>query len=207
MSSTTVSYIGKQVENASPGEGVDGITLPYLSVEQVRAFRSIFGFLNDKDRDILYLIFVSRKKQKDVQQILDRSQPSLCYDIKRIRRRLRYIFYIHSVFDIFVRFVKEKSMYFTPEEMEILTLMFYTSSFTMTAEMMSLSQVRTRYAYNKCLRRMEFLAQRFMEEGKRQEEDEMWEIREIFMSIRENLNAIKRVYKGDSCGLKALSIL
>jgi hypothetical protein len=206
MSSTTVSYIGKQVENASPGE-VDSLTLPYLSVEQVRTFRSIFGFLNDKDRDILYLIFVSRKKQKDVQQILDRSQPSLCYDIKRIRRRLRYIFYIHSVFDIFVRFVKERAMFFTPEEMEILTLMFYTSSFTMTAEMMKLSQVRTRYAYNKCLRRMEFLAQRFVEEDKKQEEDEMWEIREIFMSIRENLNAIRRVYKGDLCGWKALSSL
>lgn len=167
--------------------------LPYLSVEHVRAFRSIFGFLNDKDRDILYLIFVSRKKQKDVQRILNRSQPSLCYDIKRIRSRLRYIFYIHSVFDIFVRFVEEKSQYFTAEEMEIMTLMFYTSSFTVTAEMMCLSQVRTRYAYNKCLRRMQAL--------------EMWEPYEIFMVIRENLNAIRRVYKGDACGLKALSMV
>lgn len=136
---------------------------------------------------------MSRKKQKDVQRILNRSQPSLCYDIKRIRRRLRYIFYIHSVFDIFVRFVEEKSTFFTPEEMEILTLMFYTSSFTVTAEMMGLSQVRTRYAYNKCLRRMEAL--------------EMWEPYEIFMVIRENLNAIRRTYKGDSCGLKALSLV
>lgn len=192
MLSTTVSYVGKQVENIRPG-GVEEGVLPYFSVEQVRAFRSIFGFLNDKDRDILYLIFVSRKKQKDVQKILNRSQPSLCYDIKRIRRRLRYIFYIHSVFDIFVKFAEEKSQYFTPEEMEILTLMFYTSSFTMTAEMMKLSQVRTRYAYNKCLRRMEVL--------------EMWEPYEIFMVIRENLNAIRRVYKGDACGLKALAMV
>lgn len=191
--STTVSYIGQQVESIRPGSGGEESTLPYLSVEQVRAFRSVFGFLNDKDRDILYLIFVSRKKQKDVQRILNRSQPSLCYDIKRIRRRLRYIFYIHSVFDIFVRFVEEKSTFFTPEEMEILTLMFYTSSFTVTAEMMGLSQVRTRYAYNKCLRRMEAL--------------EMWEPYEIFMVIRENLNAIRRTYKGDSCGLKALSLV
>lgn len=191
--STTVSYIGNQVESIRPGNGGEEGVLPYFSVEQVRAFRSVFGFLNDKDRDILYLIFVSRKKQKDVQRILNRSQPSLCYDIKRIRRRLRYIFYIHSVFDIFVRFVQEKTQYFTPEEMEILTLMFYTSSFTMTAEMMGMSQVRTRYAYNKCLRRMEVL--------------EMWEPYEIFMVIRENLNAIRRVYKGDTCGLKALAMV
>jgi hypothetical protein len=192
--STIVSYIGQQVENIRPGtsnteEGV----LPYLSVDQVRAFRSVFGFLNDKDRDILYLIFVSRKKQNDVQRIMGRSQPSLCYDIKRIRLRLRYIFYIHSVFDIFVRFVQEKASYFTPEEIEILTLMFYTSSFTVTADMMKLSQVRTRYAYNKCLRRMEAL--------------EMWEPYEIFMVIRENLNAIRRTYKGDANGLRALSMV
>lgn len=186
---STISYIGHNVENVKPSR-IEEDVLPYFSIEQVRMFRSVFGFLNDKDRDILYLIFVSRKKQKDVQKILNRSQPSLCYDIKRIRRRLKYIFYIHSVFDIFVRFVEEKAEYFTPEEMEILTLMFYTSSFTMTANIMKLSQVRTRYAYNRCLRRMEAL--------------ELWEPYEIFMVIRENLNAIKRVYKGDNNGLKAL---
>lgn len=190
---STISYIGQNVENVKPSR-IEEDVLPYFSVEQVRMFRSVFGFLNDKDRDILYLIFVSRKKQKDVQKILNRSQPSLCYDIKRIRRRLKYIFYIHSVFDIFVKFVEESAEYFTPEEMEILTLMFYTSSFTMTANIMKLSQVRTRYAYNRCLRRMEAL--------------EMWEPYEIFMVIRENLNAIKRVYKGDNNnGLKTLANL
>jgi hypothetical protein len=207
MLSTTVNYIGNKIENIKLGNVSEERVLPYFSVDQVRAFRSIFCFLNDKDRDILYLIFVSRKKQKDVQRILHRSQPSLCYDIKRIRRRLRYIFYLHSVFDIFVRFVEEKSKYFTPDEMEILTLMFYTSSFTMTSDMMGLSQVKTRYAYNKCLRRIEFLAQSFNTEGKKTEEDEMWEIREIFMCIRENLNSVRRVYKGDVCGLQELSIV
>ena len=205
--STTVSYIGQQVENIRPGIGGEESVLPYFSVEQVRAFRSVFGFLNDKDRDILYLIFVSRKKQKDVQRILNRSQPSLCYDIKRIRHRLQYIFYIHSVFDIFIRFVEDRGSYFTTPEMEILTLMFYTSSFTMTAEMMGLSQVKTRYAYNKCLRRMESIGEKFREEGNKEEEDKIWEVYEIFMSIRENLNAIRRVYKGDVCGLKALSLM
>jgi len=191
--SITVSYVGQKIENVrQSGAGDERVALRF-SLEQVRAFRSIFGFLNDKDRDILYLIFVSQKKQKDVQRILNRSQPSLCYDIKRIRRRLQYIWYIHKVFDIFINFTQEKSRFFTTEEMEILTLMFYTSSFTMTAKMMRLSQVKTRYAYNKCLRRMEAL--------------EMWEPYEIFMVIRENLNAIKRVYGGDSCNFKTLSIV
>jgi hypothetical protein len=191
--SITVNYIGQQVESLKSNSGSEEGILPYFSVEQVRAFRCIFGFLNDKDRDILYLIFVSRKKQKDVQRIIGRSQTCLVYDIKRIRQRLKYIFYIHSVFDIFLKFVEEKVDVFTPEEIGILTMMFYTSSFTMTAETMGISQVRTRYAYNKCLKRMEMM--------------EMWEPYEIFMTVRENLNAIRRVYKGDSDGLKTLKIL
>lgn len=83
--------------------------------------------------------------------------------------------------------------YFTADEIEILTLMFYTSSFTMTAEIMGISQVRTRYSFNKCLRRMEALG--------------MWEPYEVFMVIRENLNAIRRTYRGDSLGLKALPMV
>ena len=77
---------------------------------------------------------------------------------------------------------------FTEEELEILTMMFYTSSFTMTAERMRVSQVRVRYSYNKCLKRMEEL--------------ELWEPYEIFMVIRSNLNIIRRVYRGETSGLK-----
>lgn len=181
--STKIKYIGQQVENLKTEDMGETCVLPYFSMEQVKTFQLIFGFLNNKDRDVLYLIFVSKKKQQDVQKILRRSQPSLCYDIKRIRKRLRYIFYIHSVFDIFLKFINEQSQNFTSEEIEIMTLMFYTSSFTMTAKIVNLSQVGVRYSYDKCLRRMEAL--------------ELWETYEIFMVIRENLNAIKRYYKGD----------
>ena len=177
--SVVIKYIGKNIENVTKKNIEDGLDSPYLSLDQVRLFKPIFDFLNEKDRDILYLIFVSRKKQKDVQRILRRSQPSLCYDIKRIRRRLRFIVYLRSVFDIFLNFVKDWSVHFTENEMAILVLMFYTSSFTMTANLMGVSQVKVRYAYNKCLKRMEDM--------------ELWEPYEIFMVIRSNLNIIRRI--------------
>jgi DNA-directed RNA polymerase specialized sigma subunit len=177
--SVVIKYIGKNIENVTKKNIEDGLDSPYLSLDQVRLFKPIFDFLNEKDRDILYLIFVSRKKQKDVQRILRRSQPSLCYDIKRIRRRLRFIVYLRSVFDIFLNFVKDWSAHFTDNEMAILVLMFYTSSFTMTANLMGVSQVKVRYAYNKCLKRMEDM--------------ELWEPYEIFMVIRSNLNIIRRI--------------
>lgn len=175
----------------------EGSSSPYFSIDQARLFRPIFGYLNEKDRDILYLIFVSRKKQKDVQRILNRSQPSLCYDIKRIRKRLKFIVYLHSVFDIFLNFIRaeearrqeykvteqEDERVFTSEELEILTLMFFTSSFTQTSRKMKVSQVKVRYSYNKCLKRMELL--------------QLWEAYEIFTVIRNNLNIVKRTYRSD----------
>ena len=194
---TNIKYIGKHIENVSKQNEEEGSSSPYFSIDQARMFRPIFGYLNEKDRDILYLIFVSRKKQKDVQRILGRSQPSLCYDIKRIRKRLKFIVYLHSVFDIFLNFIRSEEgrreqlgpvenqdeILFTAEELEILALMFFTSSFTQTSRKMKISQVKVRYAYNKCLKRMELL--------------ELWEAYEIFTVIRNNLNIVKRTYRSD----------
>jgi len=152
-----------------------------LSVEHLRMFRPMLGFLNGKDRDILYLIFVTGKRQRDVQEILLRSQPSLCYDIKRIRRRLRYICYLISVADIFLEFVSKRPKQFTPLEVDVLILMFYTSSFTITSSVLNQNQANVRYCYDKALRKMETM--------------KMWEVYEIFLVIRDNLNVIRRVYK------------
>ncbi len=158
----------------------------------MRAYRPLFGWLNEKDRDILYLIFVSGKKQKDVQRILRRSQPSLCYDIKRIRRRLQFIFWLHQVFDIFVNFIKDRCEYFTSQEIDILVLMFYTTSFTLTSRVLGLSQVKVRYAFNKCIRRMETMG---MNAPSKEEANKWWKIYEIFTIIKDNLNIVRRVYK------------
>ena len=199
--SYAISYIGNRLDTLKgvPG-GHSEAVLPYFSVDQVRSFRSMFGFLNDKDRDILFLVFVSRKKQKDVQRILGRSQPSLCYDIKRIRRRLNFIFYLHEVFDIFSSFLEVQQESdrkkveaglapdFTSDEIEILTLMFYTSSFTMTAALMHISQVRARYTFNKCLKRLLDLGR--------------LDIYEIFNIIRRDLNIVRRRCRGEKDGAR-----
>ena len=191
----SVSYIGDRIENMEKRDTIQ-VSIPRFSVDQIRSFKPILRFLNEKDRDILYLIFVSGKKQKDVQQIIGRSQPSLCYDIKRIRRRIRFIFYLQSVFDIFLDFISKRAIEpllgsdepcFTSDERDILTLMFYTSSFTSTANSLGVTQVKVRYAYDKCLARMEELR--------------MWDVYEIFVVIRTNLNIIKRTYGNNEGGV------
>lgn len=225
--STDISYIGKSIENIQRQDGDDRSELPYFTAEQALQFKPLFKFLNDKDRDILYLIFVSRKKQKDVEWLLHRSQSSLCYDIKRIRRRLKFIFYLHNVFDIFCNFVyaeerrriesgscelvkigcddsrdekreiDHENEPFSVLEMEVLTLMFYTSSFTLTARILRISQVKVRYIYNRCLRRIEEISmwEGLNPDNQRNTGMQMWEVYEIFLQVRSNLNIIKRVYR------------
>lgn len=201
-----IRYIGRHVEHIDRRtDDGQSLGLPSLSPRHARAFRPIFNFLNDKDRDILYLIFVSRKKQKDVQHILQRGQPSLCYDIKRIKRRLMFIFYLHSVYDIFLNFIQREMKTaeeggepnFSMREIEVMTLMWYTSSFTLTAQVLGTTQVKVRHSYNKCLRRIVEEAEK-CEEAKDTHGAHEWRaVYEIFLVIRSNLNIVRRVYKHD----------
>lgn len=186
----SIKYVGRKVEELGAGVRFEGaVAAPGFSVEQVRTFRPIMSFLNEKDRDILHLIFVAGKKQKEVQRILGRSQPSLCYDIKRIRRRLKFVFYLHSVFDIFVEFLtrSREDDSFELEELDVLTMMFYTTSFTLAARVLGMSQVRVRYLYDRCLRRMR--------------EEELWDVYEIFVVVRSNLNIVRRLYCHEEPGV------
>jgi hypothetical protein len=199
--SVTVKYVGGQIENVQRKGETETHPSARFTVDQVRSYKPIFGWLNDKDRDILYLIFVSGKKQKDVQRILERSQPSLCYDIKRIRKRLQFIFYLNNVFDLFVNFVHEFREYFSPQEMDILILMFYTTSFTLTSRVLGLSQVKVRYSFNKCIKRMENMGVELDSQNKEALSKKWWEIYEIFVIIKSNLNIVRRVYKSSDDSL------
>ena len=166
-----------------------------ITIEQIRELEPILKFLNKKDRDILYLIFVAQKKQKEVQRILGRSQPSLCYDIQRIRSRLKFIVYLFSVFDIFLDFLIHRAdkldfgdgagaVELKREAITVLVLLFYTTSFTQTAKLMGKPQIRARYLFEKTLQIME--------------QQQMWDVFEIFSAIRENLNIVRRVYIGQN---------
>lgn len=179
-----VSYIGHGIENLSSKERKvvrNKPTLPSFTPDQVRHFQTLFRFLNDKDRDILYLIFVTKKKQNAVKHILDRSQPSIHYDIKRIRRRLQFICYLNSIFDLFLFFLEDRAASYGEFVQKILVLMFYTSSFTTTSEILGEEQMRIRYRYDRTLEQMA--------------ENGDWDMYELFLTIRNNLNIIRRVYR------------
>ena len=84
-----VKYYGKLLEDLKLGTKEDHLEkIPVVLTENDIPYMSdIFNFLNNKDKDILYLIFISGKTQTDLVRILHRSQPSLSYDIKRIKNK------------------------------------------------------------------------------------------------------------------------
>lgn len=179
--SVQVSYVGQNVENYKGIES-EGEDSPYLSLENIRFFKSMFAFLNPKDRDILYLIFLSKKKQTEVQDIMERGQSSLCYDIKKIRRRLKCISYLHSVTDIYLDFIEnEAKKYFSEQEIAILTMLFFSTSYIIGAETLSMSQVKVSSTFERCLNRLR--------------KEKLWAIYEIFYTVKSNLNIVKRTYR------------
>lgn len=176
-----VSYVGQNVENFKGIES-EGEDSPYLSVENIRYFKSLFSFLNPKDRDILYLIFLSKKKQTEVQEIMNRGQSSLCYDIKQIRRRLKCISYLHSVSDNFINFIEhEAPKHFNEQEIAILAVMFFSTSYIIGAETLKMSQVKVSSTFDKCIKKLR--------------KEKIWDIYEIFYTVKKNLNIVKRTYR------------
>jgi hypothetical protein len=176
-----VKYYGKLLEDLKLGTKEEHLEkLPVVLTENDVPYMSdVFNFLNNKDKDILYLIFISGKTQTDLVRILHRSQPSLSYDIKRIRQRVRFICYLHAQFSTFVDWLKNRSENYTPEEVMVLTLMYYTTSFSQSSRVSKLKPTRIRYVFDKALNRM-------------QEEND--DIFEFFSNVRNNLNVIRRVY-------------
>jgi hypothetical protein len=159
----------------------DTTPLPGFTVGQIPHFAPVLKFLNKKDLDILFLIFIARKKQASIQYILGRTQSSICYDLKRIRQRIRFIAYLLSVQDAFLSFLESPAAKeYSTEELDVIASMFYSTSLTQTAEVLKMPQIKVRYVFDTTIRKMEQLGH--------------WEMYEIFTLIRRNLNIVRRVY-------------
>jgi hypothetical protein len=158
-------------------------TMPTSLEEQdVPSLINVLSFLNNKDRDILFLTFVNGKAQTDIMKLLKRSQPSLSYDIKRIKERVGFICKLLSYFDDVMRFIDSpKSKELPSEQIMVMTLMYFTTSFSQSSRVSGLKPTRIRYIFDKLIQRL----------------DEAKEARllELFICIRKNLNAVRRSYK------------
>ena len=154
-----------------------------FTLEDYHRLPHIVSFLNLRDRDLLLLMHVLDCKQSDVAEMIDIKQPLVSYDCKMLKKRLKFAYYLNGNFDLYITWLRERSHLYDGEVIGILTLMYYTTSLQMTAEMLCILEAKVRYYFKKTLK--ELLVN-----------DET--IYPLFKKISENFNLIRRCKFGES---------
>jgi len=185
MSNWKTSYcIGEEIEKiADTGEIYES---PEWSPEDVVEIRNhledILRFLGKEDADIVYLSFISKKKQVDICKLLKVTQPAISYDRRKVVQRVNFVIYLLSVIDDFMDFLQNDSHKFKEEHINILILMFFSTSFTKTSQVLKCHQITCRNRFNKILSELK--------------KNGHSNISDIFENILKNLNMIKKtVYR------------
>jgi len=139
-------------------------------------------FFSKKDLDIIYLSFLSGKRQNDVSAILTKTQPAISYDINRINKQLEFVIYMMSKIDDLLNFISTNNILST-EENDILLILFFSTSFTKTAKVLKQHQITCRTKFAKIMNKLKV-------------NDDYEEIYDLFQQIENNLNKVKKtIYK------------
>ena len=175
--------IGERIENISNKDKSSAIWYPSSVDEAKNHLGDVFRFLGNEDSDIVYLSFLLKKRQNDVCRILGKTQPAISYDLGRIKKQIDFVVYLLSVVDEFVYFIENEEHELTVEQVNILVLIFFSTSFSKTAKILGYHQITCRNKFSKVMIVLE-------EKG-------YTEIKEIFTFIMKNLNRVKNnIYKG-----------
>ena len=97
----------------------------YYDVGEIKDnIHDILRFLNYYDLDLIYLTFLAKKRQVDLARILDQTQPSISYNLSRIRKQIEFVYYFLANLDNVINYLRETED-FTLKEKEMLLVFFY----------------------------------------------------------------------------------
>ena len=113
-----------------------------------------FRFFGKKDMDIIYLYFISKKKQEQIVQILGKTQPAISYDVSRIKQQMNFVVKLLSSVDDFIMFITDPENNLKTYDKEMLTVFFYTTSITKTAIVLGINTVSCRSHLNTIVNRL-----------------------------------------------------
>lgn len=138
-----------------------------------------FRFFGQKDMDIIYLYFISKKKQEEIAIILNKTQPAVSYDVNRIKQQMDFVIKLLSSVDDFIMFITDQSNNLKTYDKEMLTVFFYSTSITKTALILGINTVSCRSHLNTIVNKL--FAQGY---------NEMYH---LFKFILSNLNKTKKI--------------
>ena len=126
----------------------------YTNWEVNEYLGNYFRFFGQKDMDIIYLYFLSGKKQEDLVKILEKSQPAISYDVTRIKEQIDFVIRLVSSIDDFIMFIVDDDNRLNTYDREMLTLFFYSTSIVKTSRLMGINNITCRSHLNTVVNRL-----------------------------------------------------
>ena len=126
----------------------------YTNWEVNEYLGNYFRFFGQKDMDIIYLYFLSGKKQEDLVKILEKSQPAISYDVTRIKEQIDFVIRLVSSIDDFIMFIVDDDNKLNTYDREMLTLFFYSTSIVKTSRLMGINNITCRSHLNTVVNRL-----------------------------------------------------
>ena len=126
----------------------------YTNWEVNEYLGNYFRFFGQKDMDIIYLYFLSGKKQEDLVRILGKSQPAISYDVTRIKEQIDFVIRLVSSIDDFIMFIVDDDNKLNTYDREMLTLFFYSTSIVKTSRLMGINNITCRSHLNTVVNRL-----------------------------------------------------
>ena len=126
----------------------------YTNWEVNEYLGNYFRFFGQKDMDIIYMYFLSGKKQEDLVKILGKSQPAISYDVTRIKEQIDFVIKLVSSVDDFIMFIVDDSNGLNTYDREMLTLFFYSTSIVKTSRLMGINNITCRSHLNTVVNRL-----------------------------------------------------
>ena len=126
----------------------------YTNWEVNEYLGNYFRFFGQKDMDIIYLYFLSGKKQEDLVKILRKAQPAISYDVTRIKEQIDFVIKLMSSIDDFIMFIVDDDNKLNTYDREMLTLFFYSTSIVKTSRLMGINNITCRSHLNTVVNRL-----------------------------------------------------
>lgn len=150
----------------------------YTNYEVNQCLGNYFRFFSKKDMDIVYLYFLSKKKQEDIMKILKKTQPAVSYDVKRIKNQINFVVRFVSMIDDFIMFITDPQNDMKTYDKQMLVLFFYSTSIVKTARLMGINNIT-------CRSHLNTIVNKLLSNG----HTDMYD---LFKYIMSNLNNIKK---------------
>lgn len=142
---------------------VDPATLDYMDWSELQEMQpsgthvdlrpEIFlSYLPDLEAEIFFLVFLKKKNQKDIAQLLGLSQPTISYRYRRVLTKLNYLMTLTA---LNVRGMIDKLLFLKERERDILQDLFFYCNQEMVGKRHGCRQSSVKWIFVKTMRRIQ----------------------------------------------------